>query len=138
MLAVHAASISFDTWPEWEDMVGGRWVWGQSGHPPFGRVHTRIIRADHPLTLGVADFESQDEVYGHLRRAPDSNVLAESRAEGGDWMPTVWCHAWQGARVCYDALGHQMESFSSPEHRRLLGQALGWLLDSNKTSGVPS
>ena len=138
LLAVHAASISFDTWPEWEDMVGGRWVWGQSGHPPFGRVHTRITRTDHPLTQGVADFESQDEVYGHLRRAPDSTVLAESRAEGGDWMPTVWCHAWQGARVCYDALGHQMESFSSPEHRRLLKQAVGWLLDSNKTSGAHS
>lgn len=138
LLAIHAASISFDTWPEWEEMVGGRWIWGQSSHPPYGKVQTRIIQQDHPMTRGVADFQSMDEVYGHLRRSSASKVLAESCAEGGEWMPTVWCHEWQGARVCYDALGHNMASYSSPEHRRLLMQAVRWLVDSNTSSGDPS
>lgn len=138
LLAIHAASISFDTWPEWEDMVGGRWVWDQSGHPPYGPIQTRIIEKDHPLMQGVADFETMDEVYGNLRRSPHIHVLAESRAQGGAWMPTVWCHEWQGARVCYDALGHNMASFTSPDHRRLLVQAVNWLLKAQTSPGEPS
>ncbi len=131
LLAIHAASISFDSWPEWEDMLGGRWVWDQSGHPPYGPIQTRIIRKDHPMTRGVADFESIDEVYGSLRRSCDSTVLAESRASGQAWMPTVWCREWRGARICYDALGHNMASFTAPDHRRLLVQAVEWLMSAN-------
>src|SRR5688572_4897347 len=33
LFAVHTATIAFDDWPEWGEILGGRWVWGQSGHP---------------------------------------------------------------------------------------------------------
>ena len=49
LLAMHAATLCFDTWPQWEEIVGGRWVWGQSGHPPYGPVSTRVVAPDHPL-----------------------------------------------------------------------------------------
>lgn len=129
LLALHAAAISFDTWPQWEDILGGRWVWGQSSHPPYGPVQTRVVAPAHPLMQGVNAFQSRDEVYGQLRRASHCTVLAESCAEDQDWTPTVWCQMWQGARVYYDALGHNTASFSDPAHRRLLSNALAWLLD---------
>ena len=135
LLAMHTASICFDTWPQWEEMLGGRWVWGQSGHPPYGPVQTRILDRAHDLTQGVADFESRDEVYGHLRLADGLQALAESRPEGGHWMPTAWCHQWHGARVFYDALGHDMDSFAAPAHRRLLTNALGWLTAAQRSAG---
>lgn len=128
LLAMHAATLCFDTWPQWEEIVGGRWVWGQSGHPPYGPVSTRVVAPDHPLMQGVSAFESRDEVYGELRRASHCEVLAQSRAEDGKWMPTVWCHQWQGARIFYDALGHNMDGFTDPAHRHLLTNAIGWLL----------
>ena len=36
LLALHAATICFDDWPEWKALVGGRWDWGRSGHPAYG------------------------------------------------------------------------------------------------------
>jgi type 1 glutamine amidotransferase len=135
LLAMHTASICFDTWPEWEEMLGGRWVWGQSGHPPYGPVQTRVVQPQHELMLGVGDFDSRDEVYGNLRLAASVQALSESRPEGGAWMPTAWCNQWRGARVFYDALGHDMDSFATPAHRRLLTNALDWLLGDRRSTG---
>ena len=47
LLAMHSAAIAFDDWPEWGEIVGARWVWGQSGHPTLGPVEARFTPG-HP------------------------------------------------------------------------------------------
>ena len=47
LLAMHSAAIAFDDWPEWDEIVGARWVWGQSGHPKLGPVEARFIDPAH-------------------------------------------------------------------------------------------
>ncbi len=139
MLAMHAASISFDDWPEWGEIVGGRWVWGTSGHPPFGAVEVRFL-GEHPspLTDGLPAFQCDDEVYGGLWVAPDVVPLAEARPTGGkeagpagtpgQWMPVLWTREWQGGRVVYDALGHDAASLDHPVHQKLITRAALWAL----------
>src|SRR5262245_17041211 len=36
LLGLHTASICFDNWPAWQDLLGAGWVWGRSFHPEFG------------------------------------------------------------------------------------------------------
>ena len=38
LFALHTSSICFDDWPEWGELLGGRWVWGRSRHPLYGTV----------------------------------------------------------------------------------------------------
>ena len=38
LLGIHTAGISFDDWPEWRDVLGAAWRWGQSYHPPIGPI----------------------------------------------------------------------------------------------------
>jgi type 1 glutamine amidotransferase len=135
MLAMHAASISFDDWPEWGEILGGHWVWGQSGHPPFGEVDVRFDGgAASPLIEGLPAFQCKDEVYGGLWVAPDVRPLAEARAlvaadgTAGPWTPVLWTRQWQGGRVVYDALGHDAASLDHPVHQKLITRAALWAL----------
>ena len=135
MLAMHAASISFDDWPEWGEILGARWLWGQSGHPPYGAVEVQFASGQvSPLTDGLTEFRCDDEVYGGLWVAPDVKPLAHARplaktdAGPGQWMPVLWTREWQGGRVVYDALGHDAASLDHPTHQKLVTRAALWAL----------
>ena len=133
LLALHAASISFDDWPEWGDIVGARWVWGQSGHKPFGAMQARPCGNAHPITRGVPAFECDDEVYAGLAADPAAVPLFEARPAGDEWSPVLWAREWHGSRVVYDALGHSAPSLDHPAHRTLLQRAAAWALRMDST-----
>ncbi|MBE3010249.1 ThuA domain-containing protein [Microbispora sp. NEAU-D428] len=124
LLAVHTASLCFDDWPEWAEILGGAWRWGTSYHPPIGRAKVRL-GTGHPIVDGLADFEVTDEVYTDLDVLPDVEPLAYS----GD-QPLLWARTAAGGRVVYDALGHDTRSYENPVRRTLLRRVARWLLGS--------
>ncbi len=128
VLAVHTAAICFDDWPEWAGIVGGAWNWERSSHPPRSAAAVAVRSGAHPITAGVADFTVTDEVYGFLDLQPGLEVLATS-AHGGAEHPVLWARTAGRARVVYAALGHDDVPYRHPAHRRLLAQAVRWLLD---------
>lgn len=132
LLGMHAASICFGDWPAWGRLLGGRWVWDRSGHPPLGPASARIDRPDHPVMAGVSDFDLVDEVYGDLDVEPDCEVLAHARAAEGRWMPAWWVRREADATVCYDALGHDERSLRVSGHALALEQAVRWLLEASR------
>lgn len=127
LLAMHTAVICFDDWPEWGDILGARWAWGQSGHPPPARVRVRVEPGPHTLVAGLADFELEDEIYGFLDHGPGLQPQLTSSHGGAD-HPLLWVRHWRGGRVAVDLLGHGPESYASPQHRTIVGRALGWVL----------
>ena len=134
LLALHTASICFDDWPEWGAIVGGAWHWGRSSHPPAGAVRPQIV-ADHPVVRGVAAViadhdDMRDEVYGDMLLADGIEVLATARRtpDDGD-QPVVWAHHYGAGRVVYLGFGHDADSIEHPVNRRLITQALAWILE---------
>jgi uncharacterized protein len=123
MLGLHTASICFDDWDGWMDLLGGAWVWGKSSHPPFGPVEIRLDARDHPLLQGLEDFSLRDEIYGDLALVPGLVPLAHGRAAGGDWKPILWERRVGAGRVVYDALGHDVASLSHPMHAQIVTRA---------------
>lgn len=130
LLGVHTASICFDDWPQWRDVLGGRWVWGRSWHPELGEVQA-TLHPGHPLTRGLGDFTVTDEVYSELDLAPGLEVVAwaqglvpGARVTGA--QPAVWTHHHGRGRAVYDSLGHDAASIEHPVHRRLLQRAALW------------
>lgn len=128
LLALHSASICFDDWPRWGEIVGGAWDWDRSSHPPLGgEVAVTVARDRHPIVADVDDFEIVDEVYGFLERQPDVVGLLHS-PHGGTDHPLLWARTLAGgARVVYDALGHDERSYDHPTHQRLLRRIGAWL-----------
>lgn len=116
LLGLHTASICFDTWPGWGDLLGAQWVWGQSGHPM-----PDYLTVQH----GPTTFTVWDELYQGLRLHPETRVHATARlcAGGGD-EPVLT----RKERAVYLALGHDMTAVSNPGYAPLLRTAAAMAL----------
>lgn len=132
LLGLHTAAICFDDWPEWKSILGGAWVWGQSGHPPIGTATVRIDEPDDPLVRGLPGFTLRDEVYGDLALEPGIRPIASAAAEK-DWHPVLWTRRVGRGRVAFDGLGHDADSINHPVHRRILARAALWASGASET-----
>lgn len=126
LLGLHTASICFDSWKHWGEILGAAWVWGKSHHPEFGAVDVRVA-GRHPIVHEAVDFRVNDEIYHHLDLQPDVvPLLAGERDEGV--QPLLWARSFGGGRVVYDALGHDAASIAHPQHVQILKRAAQWAL----------
>lgn len=129
LFGLHTASICFDDWPQWGELLGGKWRWGQSHHPPLGQVVVRPTSVQHAVSNGLTEFTLNDEIYHDLTLEPDVEpLLVGECAAGTGLQPVVWARNFGAGRVVYDALGHDAASVNHPQHRQLLQQAARWLL----------
>lgn len=128
LLGVHTASICFDDWPQWGDLLGGRWVWGVSSHPPVGPVTVRRTGVAHPVVDDLPDsFATVDEVYGDQQLAEGTVVLAVAKRHAGDAdQPVVWAAERGEGRVVYVALGHDAPALAAGTPARLVAGAVAW------------
>jgi type 1 glutamine amidotransferase len=126
LLALHSSSLAFRDDPRWAQVLGGRWVPDVSDHPPIGDAVLRVIGG---APFGDAgEFELFDERYTALERRPGTLLVAE-HTEADVTHPLVWARdPADGARVVYNALGHDIRSYESAGHRRLLTASAAWLL----------
>lgn len=130
LLVLHLSSGLFPGASDWEAMIGARWLWGTSGHPPYGPFRVEI--ADDELAGGIGDFDIIDESYADLRLGDGSRVVASHELEGVR-HPLFWLRSSGAGRVCVDLLGHDAASFASEEHRELLGRVALWAAETDQT-----
>jgi len=128
LLALHTASICFDSWSGFAEVLGGGWVWGPSHHPPLGPVTVEPTDVAHPITAGLPAFSLRDEVYTHMALQPGTRGLLEALpGDGAPPQPLLWARACGAGRVVYDALGHDVASMAHPVHARILARAALWV-----------
>ena len=99
-------------WPEYRTQIVRR-IWdhkpGLSGHDPFGTFQVDLTAAGekHPITAGMASFETDDELYfrqqGTLPIVP--LVTAHSKVTKEN-EPLAWAYEQSKARVFQTVLGH--------------------------------
>ncbi|MHA3703710.1 ThuA domain-containing protein [Jatrophihabitans sp. YIM 134969] len=128
VLALHAASICFDGWPGWRDLVGARWDWETSHHPPLGPVEVTVHPERHPVVAGLpSSFTVDDEVYGFLDEADDVVPLATATHSGRD-HPLVWARTIGAGRVVHDTLGHHVPTYRNEVQRRIVQRGALWVI----------
>ena len=134
LLVVHLSTGLFPGDDAWEDLIGARWIWDESGHPPRGEFVVEI--EDDPLVAGIADFSIVDESYARLRLRDGSRVLAAHRNDpDGMRHPLLWTRSRDRGTVVVDLLGHDALSFESPGHRALLERAIALVPPSRGAPG---
>ena|SRR5487761_1602897 len=126
LLVFHVSLTSLPGMPEWEGIVGGAWLPGTSMHPPYGCGQITVYPERHGIVATTHDFQLGDERYSYLRVADDVVWLA-SHVHDATVHPLVWAHHHGRSRVVYDALGHDVASYRSAEHRRIVALAALWL-----------
>ena len=130
LLGLHTASICFDDWCEWRQLLGGHWDWTHSRHPPLTQVWVSLA-PEHPLARGVADFSLIDEAYCNLRITADADVFGWVEAAEGlgttGRQPACWTHSYGRGHAVYISVGHDAASLQHPALSRLLRRSALWL-----------
>ncbi|WP_146948124.1 ThuA domain-containing protein [Cyclobacterium qasimii] len=116
-------------WPEYREIV--RRIWdhdADSGHDKYGEFSVHISNSKHPITSGVKDFSTFDELY--FNQKGDQPIVplfsARSTVTGKD-EPLAWVYNYGEGRVFQTLLGHDAKSFSTPEFQQILSNAINWV-----------
>ncbi|HEV2123824.1 MAG TPA: ThuA domain-containing protein [Chloroflexota bacterium] len=110
------------------DVLGTRF----KSHPKYQEFDVRITRPDHPITRGLKDFRTSDELYIHLPLAPDAEVLATAEWEGETHPMAYTRRAGRGA-VYYLALGHDQATWDHPAFKQLVVNGARWLFEQTRS-----
>lgn len=112
LVILHAADNSFDGWEAYEKMVGLLWREG-TGHGKFHEFPVSIIDHEHPITKGLDDFKTTDELYHRLVHLHDVDYHVLSTAfssleSGGTGCeePMMIVTQFGAGRVFHQVLGH--------------------------------
>ncbi len=94
--------------------IAGR-VWNPKlrGHDPRGPFTVRITDSSHPITAGLKDFETTDELYTCLEGDVPVQVLAQatSKVDKKDYALAFVFTPGKG-RVFHCPLGHDVQAFN--------------------------
>jgi hypothetical protein len=125
-LGLHSTLCSFMGWEGLGDIMGGRWVWGETGHDPVGPFPVHV-KPGHPVVTDLGPFEVNDEHYFKLKMLRPVDVLLESEWRGAV-QPQGWATTYGEGRVFVSVLGHTEEALGHPAHRTFLARGLAWAL----------
>jgi len=124
---LHLASASFAEWDEFHKMVGRWWVMGKSGHGPRGKFTANVVDKEHPITKGMSDFETDDELYAKLLGEEPIHVLVSAYS---DWSkkvePLAFTLSYGKGRVYHHCFGHDAKAVENPPVAKLLARGAEW------------
>jgi len=135
LLVLHHALVSYQHWPEFEQVIGGRYPEedGKAGKvtEAVGWEHDHdvpvvIVAKDHPVTAGLKDFMIHDEIYWGFRVGADVTPLITTTLPKSG-KPLAWARTQGKSRVVYLQLGHDHQAYENPNYQKLVAQAIQWV-----------
>lgn len=129
IVSLHHALISFREWDEYDRIIGGVWTAGENTVKHDVRYSVKIADPNHPVTRGITDFEIVDETYKGYAVNPNVHVLL--RADHPDSAPVIgWTHRYGNSPIVYIQHGHDGLAYGNPNYRKLVSQAIRWVVES--------
>jgi type 1 glutamine amidotransferase len=99
----------------------------QCGHDAYGPFRVEITNGTHPITHGLASFETTDELYFGQQGDLPIEVLATARSKvTGRDQPMAFVYAYGDGRVFQTVLGHESASVRTPGAAELLRRGCVW------------
>ena len=129
LVLFHFASGAFEDWPEFADLAGRVWD-RKTTHDPRGPYKVQIVEPRHPITVGMQDFQADDELYTCLigDRPVDLLAIARSKVTGRD-HPMAFAFEHGKGRVFHTPLGHDVRSIEMPGVSELFRRGCYWTAD---------
>jgi len=132
LLSVHFACGAWHgEWPEFQNIVGRVWHGsgpGKAQHDPYGKFTVEIADKDHPITRGLGDFETTDELYTCLMGEAPIHLLAHAKSKVDQkYHPQAFVREYGQGRVFLTTLGHDVAAYNgNPAVGELLRRACRW------------
>jgi type 1 glutamine amidotransferase len=122
----HLATASFAKWAEFGKLCGRKWVMGGvSGHGPRSVFEAKVVNNEHPITKGMSNFKTDDELYAKLQGTEEINVLVEAYS---DWSkktePLVFTKKYGRGNVVHNAFGHDGKALLNPNVQKIIARGV--------------
>lgn len=130
-VSVHAGSSSFYDRPEYQQLAGGSWKLGQTGHGPPPEFTVKLVAPNHPATFGLTNFVIINELWHRTGLQTKIQVLAtacsapEMNGTGKDELVAFTTGAGQG-RGFNRLPGHDAKAMESPGFQQMLQRGPEW------------
>jgi type 1 glutamine amidotransferase len=146
-VAAHSAATSFYSWPEFGEMLGGRFdehPWQVTSAPVVVEAPDFPAMKGFPARAVVRDehYQLKDFSRASVRvlarldpAALDLKAPLVHRTDGD--FPVAWARMHGRGRVFYSTLGHEPESWDDPLVRNMYFQALRWSLGLVEGDATP-
>lgn len=127
LVLFHFASGAFIDWEtgllnsDYADLAGRAWNPHLPGHDPRGPFRVHLSDTRHPITHGITDFDTDDELYTCLDGSAEITVLAQATSilDGQD-HPMAFVHTPGKGRVFHSPLGHDLKALNDQVARLYL------------------
>ena len=132
LMSVHFACGAWHgEWPEFQNIVGRVWHGagpGKAQHDPRGPFTVRIVDKEHPITRGLADFDTNDELYTCLTGEAPIHLLAQAKSKVDQRNHAMaFTRDYGKGRVFLTTLGHDVQAFTNSCVPQLLRQGCAWV-----------
>jgi type 1 glutamine amidotransferase len=137
LLFLHHSIASYQDWPEFEKILGGKYVEAARGVPKEEQsnyehdvwVYSKVENYT-AVTVGLKEPRFFDEVYGNVRVSDD--VLPLLRTRHPKSMEFIaWQNKYNNSQIVYLQPGHDYRTYENEEYRKLLLQAIKFLAGTN-------
>lgn len=127
LVLVHFACGAFQAWPEFKQIAGRAYNPTLRPHDPHGKFTVQIADPDHPITKGLAPFETTDELYTCLDGDRPIHVVAKamSKVDKLDY-PMAFVNAYGKGRVFHCVLGHDVGALGVKAVQDLYRRGTAW------------
>ena len=145
-IGVHSATITFTSWPEYGEMIGGYF-----DEHPWGTFDAPIVVED-PNFPGMQQWSNsfvlKDEIY-QLKNYDRSNLRVLMRLDPNKLdfnnprvhrkdhdFAVTWAKNYGKGRVYYSTLGHVEQNWDDPRLQKMYAEAIKWamgLIDADAT-----
>jgi len=147
-VSAHSAATAFFSWPEFGEMVGGRFdehPWGVADgtvvvdDPTFPAMrHLPRVSVFHDELYQMKDFSrGKIRVLAHLDASQLDLTKPLVHRKDGDF-PAAWAKTYGKGRVFYSILGHDAEAWDNPAVSNMYFEAMRWALRLVDGDATPS
>lgn len=125
-IAVHAGSSSFYDWDDYHAICLATWKDG-TGHKKPHEFEVRISDQDHPISPGLENFKTTDELWFKPFVHSNAAVIAESFSQHtGNWEPTAFAGQFGRGRCYTLLLGHSAAFMQNEGFKAILTSGTEW------------
>jgi type 1 glutamine amidotransferase len=135
VVALHHNLGAHRDWDEYPSIIGGKYLhkpW-KRGDKEFGTstyehgqdLDVKVADKQHPIALGITDFQIHDETYQHYYTSTDAHVLLTTDHPKSDHS-IAWVTRYENSPVFYLLLGHDAKAWQNPVYPKLLLNGIHW------------
>ena len=87
----------------------------------------KIVDKEHPITKGLEDFSTDDELYAKLGGSEPIHVLVEADSPWSKKTePLLFWLEYGKGRVVHSAFGHDGKALATPAVQKIVARGVEW------------